>query len=145
MTVRSGLIVVVALLMIACDRAMRTTFSLTPARANIADTIEVRSRPLSAEAVAAVERVALQFGLTSVPGGIGPGCKRAWRLSDHLRTDKPRGGGADFVICALPLSDGRLEVQVSEIRGWSPRGEMLRKAMADTLARFGTIETRETP
>lgn len=134
---RALIILAVALFPIACDPVGMSTLRLAPAPASVSApaTGEPRTDPL-----AAAERVAASFGLQ--PRGEYGGCPRLWYLGGNRRTDGPRGGGADLTMCAQRDTAGGLEVHVGEIRGWSPFGNRLRRALSDTLARYGSVTER---
>lgn len=124
----------------ACEPDARSTLRLHPAPAGASgDTSDVARSARRAEALLAVEHLALRFGLAPHRN---PGrCARAWTLSYYARTDagKPHG---TLHVCATLASDGALQVHLAEGRGggWSARGDSLRRELADTLARYGRVD-----
>ena len=93
-------LIMISVFLAACDPGANSTFRLTPSRTQPRDMALSATDAGGAEALAAAERVVLAFGLEPVPGGLGEGCRRGWRLGGDRRTDHPRGGGADLVVCA---------------------------------------------
>ena len=120
----------VVTLLASCGRVTRLYFNPTPVST---DTTVAQRHATPVEALAAVERLAVRFGLAPRPGDLGE-CAGAW-----LARNYDGGRVQQLHICALPAPDGGLQVVVTEFVGWSPRSDSLRYALADTLARFGTV------
>jgi len=131
---RCGLAIAAALFVLGCDPVVSRTIRLTPSPA-----VSVASGSDSggsrSEALAAVERIARQFGLTPIASRNPRNCTHQWESEVYqFRSSRLRLG-----ISATPTTDGQLEVSVAEFitTCWSPKGDSLRIALADTLARFG--------
>jgi len=116
--------------MLGCDTLARSTLRLAPSTSTpAASNVEVTRQ--QADALKAVERLALQFGLTEIDMD---GCEQAWELRGFRR------GGKNLVVCAQRPSLDVLDVTISEINGWSAEAERLQAALTDTLARFGRVQ-----
>jgi hypothetical protein len=92
------------------------------------------------EALTAVQRLALRFGLR-------PDSTKAWSPAQAwvIRTYfRPGGGALRLRLEATPCPDGGLDVHLSEFitKQWTPKGDSLRRALADTLAQFGAVPSR---
>jgi hypothetical protein len=130
-----------ALVVISCDPVVTTTFRLTPSpavREEVSDSGRAESDSLRPNAIAAVTRIALRFGLTTATPGR---CQRSWVLWAPDRTDEGRRHGSVY-ICVGTLADGTLQVMLTEgppNTEWSPKADSLRRALADTLGRFGIV------
>jgi len=121
------------LLLVGCDPAVASSFRLTPA-----PTVLALSEPVRANALAAVARLALRYGLAPYEGG-DKECERVWFAYNYPRAPRQVRGGLS--VCALLPADGSLEIRIAEgiTKRWSPKADSLRHALADTLARFGTV------
>ena len=101
----------------ACDPLVHETLRVSPGRE-------------PAIAAAAIGPVALRFGLQPYAGRseTAPGT-RAWQGPIEAN------GHSQLYIRAVSASDGGLTVTVGEMftNRWSPRGDSLRRAIADTL------------
>ena len=130
-----------AVLLVACDPVQSTTLRLTPSpvvRNVPSDSGRVEADSLRASAIAAVTRIALRFGLTTATPRQ---CQRYWVLWGPDRTDEGRRHGSVH-ICVDTLTDGTLQVSLGEgppNTAWSPRADSLRRALVDTLGRFGSV------
>ena len=120
-----------AALALSCGRV--TTLSVIPSPSGSADSAHASSITQSTSAVAAVDRMALRYGLSPRPGP-NASCVGAWMAKDYDRT-----GPQQLHICARSTPAGTLEVIITEFVGWSPKVDSLRHELADTLARFGTV------
>ena len=128
--------VALVLLLAGCDPAIATNLHLSPTPAVSGDSM--RSKDVRSDALAAVERIALGFGLEPIKG---LDCNRAWRATGYRRAPgQPRGS---MVVCVMFPADGSLVVRVGEgiTNRWSPRGDSLRSTLTDTLARFGSVRS----
>jgi hypothetical protein len=100
-----------------------------------------RETPQSA-ALGAVDRVALRFGLAQEAPWPGE-CARVWRLAGYTRptADGARKALGELFVCVVPPFGDTLEVNVAETHTtqWSPKGDSLRRALADTLAQYGAL------
>jgi hypothetical protein len=125
-----------ALLLLGCDPVVSNTLRLTPSPVAVADSVTVQAGATRADALAAVERLALTYGLQ--PQSEFPKrCTREWRSGP---TGQYR---LRLYMCAVVPPGGGLDVQLSEYitDRWSPKGDSLRRALADTLARFGSVSS----
>jgi hypothetical protein len=122
-----------ALLLLGCDPAVGMTLRLTPSPVLPSVAVSQAQHPDEA-ALEALDRVAQVFGLDKLPEGGGNTCDAQWLLSGSRRQ-------TGLAICATRSDDGNLEVSVGEFFAshWSPRGDSLRRAVADTLARYGQV------
>ncbi len=131
-------IALVAVAVVGCDPVVHASLRVTPPVGSTVDSTTRDKRSL--DAIGAVERVALQFGLT--PGEsrspLGP---KAWRGKTYSGNHPEQLG-----VYAHVDATGILHISVSEILAsrWSPRGDSLRKALAHTLTSFGAV-TPEPP
>ena len=136
--VRRHRALIVLSLLGACERGMATTVRVVVVPAVAGDTSQAARRAAHTAAVRAVDRLALHSGLAPHRN---PGrCTRAWTLSYHARTDAGRGHGT-LHACAVVSSDDVLEVHLREgpSGDWSAKGDSLRRALADTLVRYGRL------
>ena len=127
------LIGIAVVLVTGCDFIVRTSLRVVPPPPATVDTTVHGRSPV--DAMAAVERLALRFGLTPEENKSATGPK-SWRGPAY------KGSGArKLYVYASVGGDGVLSVDVSEIltTHWSPRGDSLRKALADTLRDFGSL------
>lgn len=124
-------------LLTACDPGVGAIVRLTPSRAPQTDSL---APPGSRAAEAAIGRLALQFGLGSESEKTG-GCREQWAIRNY-----PGGPGKHnyLVLCLMP-AEGIVQVRLIEgiTTRWSPKGDSLRLALIDTLARFGSVEVRQ--
>jgi hypothetical protein len=121
-------IVVVVLLVASCDPLVHDTFRVSP-RAGRADA-PTAARPL--DVLGGVDAVARRFGLQPTQAQ-SDGGTRNWsgpvEANAHTRLS----------VRAVRAADGRVTVTVGEMftNRWSPRGDSLRRAVADTLRVLG--------
>jgi hypothetical protein len=122
-----------ALLLAACEPVVSSRLRLAPAPTT-ADSATARIGAAPSEALAAVERLAVAYGLRP-ESGFPKECAREWR-SGPSGPQRLR-----LYICASAPTQGGLEVRLSEYitSRWTLRGDSLRRALADTLARFGAV------
>jgi hypothetical protein len=127
-----GLILVAPALLSACDPIVRSRLRLAPPVTLDSVTAECKSEP--SEPIAAVEQLALRFGLKAETQRSNDGT-RTWRG----RTYPSRAQSLYIYTHTAP--DGTLDVAVSEIitKEWTPRGDSLRNALVTTLACFGML------
>ena len=116
-----------------CDPAIATSLRVAPASSPPVDGAALRS-----DALAAVERVSLRFGLAPAEGR-SEGCDRAWTAYNYPRAPRQVRGGLS--VCVLSSVDHHFEVRIAEgiTSSWSPKADSLRRALTDTLARFGSV------
>lgn len=130
----------VVVLVTACHHTERARFRLTPPTALHSDSARIGEEAGRTGAVTAVEAVALRFGLA--PQRPGPECARSWLMPGHTRPapQQPIGG---LFLCVVLTPDGSLELHLAEMRtiGWSSTADSLRRAMIDTLAHYGAVNT----
>ena len=121
------------LVVTGCDPAISSSLRVTPVSSPSADGGALRSNALTA-----VERLALQFGLAPAEGR-SEGCERVWVAYNYPRGPRQVRGGLS--VCVLRSTDERLEVRIGEgiTTCWSPKADSLRRALADTLASFGSV------
>ena len=132
---RSAVALAVALGLAGCDPLVRATLDVVPPRpAGPGSPSTAAPDSTAASGLAALARVAQGFALQSTTPA-GADCPRRWQ--GRVST----AGAQFFVMCARPLPSGGLRVVVSEVltKHWSPRGDSLRRAAADTLARLGPV------
>ncbi|GAC1658541.1 MAG: hypothetical protein NVS4B3_26010 [Gemmatimonadaceae bacterium] len=124
---RSWIAICGVLVVCGCDPGVAANFRLLPASAAQADSARSAQAARWA-AAAAVERLALQFGLKP-DARIEGECAQIWFL-------KP------LILCTKLPADGTLTAGIFEFpsRRWSSKGDSLRLALADTLARFGRVQ-----
>ena len=125
---------IIALTGLACDPAIGTTLRLTPSPPP-ADTSMSPARPGADAAFEAVGRVARAFGLAPAPDSDRTtSCVQQWLRPGNRRQTA-------ISICARRRQDGVAEVVIGEAvtTRWSPLGDSLRRAVADTLARYGRV------
>ena len=137
---RSSLPIVGAAFVLGCDPAVNQTVQLTPSPA--APVTSASDSAVSQyEAIAAVGRIAREFGLIPIKSRDPRNCTHQWQSEPY----RFRGLRMQVGICATPMTDGRLEVTVSEVitSCWSPKGESVRTTVLDSLARFGQVRHRE--
>src|SRR5262245_45923724 len=127
---RLGLTISFILLLVACDPVVNATLRLPPAPA-IADSITAQGNAMRSDPVAAIDRFALAYGLQR-EAQFPKACTREWR-GGPFRTPGSRGRDLWLDICANVLPEGGLNVRLSEYitNYWSPRGDSLRRALAD--------------
>jgi hypothetical protein len=135
---RVGLTISFVLFMVACDQVVRTSLRLPRAPAT-ADSIRAQPNAMRTDPIAAVERLALAYGLHG-EAQFPKECAREWRSGPYSQRRPPMR----LYICVKLLPEGGLEVQLSELLTprWSPRGDSLRRALADSLARFGAAPSQ---
>ena len=129
-----------ALFVVACDPMMYESFGLAPTPGTSSAAVQTAAE--HADAVAAVGRVASQFGLT--PGAsYRPECLNTWRTSGYRHADGRKALG-DILVCAIVPANGEFKIRIAETYSgrWSPKADSLRQSLTDTLARFGTIVNR---
>lgn len=128
------------LLVAACHHNERARFRLTPSTALHSDSVRNGEEAGRAGAVTAIEAVALRFGLA--PQRPGPECARSWLMPGHTRP-APQQPIGDLFICLVFPPDGSLEVRLVEVRtiGWTSTADSLRRAVIDTLAHYGAVDT----
>ena len=128
------LLVLIGVAVVAgCDPIVRTSMRVMLLPTATVDTTVRSGSPV--KAMAAVERLALRFGLKPEENKSATGPK-SWRGPAY------NGSGArKLYVYASVGGDGVLRVEVSEIitTRWSPRGDSLTKALADTLRDFGSL------
>jgi hypothetical protein len=120
-------------LLLACDSVVASRLQLTPAAP------AVESARSNADALAAVDRLAVQFGLG--PETTDPRrCARAWRSAPY----RYRNVDLWLYMCARVPTADTLELYLAEALTtcWSPKGDSLRVALADTLAHYGNLRDR---
>ena len=125
-----------ALIFVACDPMMYSSVRVAPAAA-AGDTAHTEAQ--RGGAVAAVGRLASQFGLT--PGArYKPECVDTWRAAGYRRGDGEKAPG-NIILCVVLHADGEIELRIAETYSgrWSPKADSLRRAITDTLAQFGTV------
>lgn len=138
---RQLLLVGGALVFVSCDPVQSTTLHLTPSpvvRNVVSDSGRAEADSSRANAIAAVTRIAVRFGLTTATPRQ---CQRYWILWAPDRTDEGRPHGS-LHICVDTLTDGTLQVNLAEgppNTAWSPKADSLRRALVDTLGRFGIV------
>ena len=141
----SHLLAACVLLVGACDPIpLRSSLQLLPAPipGSATDSAQAATEDRHAAGLNALDRLAVEFGFrprTPDPNG---DCVRSWR--------REAPGWTRFGIlsvCAVPRPTGSLEVRIVElnVRQWSRHAERFRGALADTLARYGPIDTVWTP
>ena len=137
---RAWCLVTITPILLACDPLVARTLRLTPSPGPRTDSTAVASVDARHQlALAATDRLANRFGLEPVPPS--GECTRSWRLPHHRRKEVPPWSSG-LSVCVESVTSDALEVQISEItRQWSPKGDSLQRALADTLARYGTVVT----
>jgi hypothetical protein len=135
---KSCLAVVLILVLFACDPGKSITFRVVPSPSVQANSA-LAARDSIQAAGAAVGRLALHFGLPPYPEKPVE-CEQAWLISGYPRGNSQRALGNLF-LCTVTPADGTLEVRLSETltTRWSPKGDSVRRALADTLTRFGRV------
>lgn len=130
-----------ALLVMACDPVVYSTLRLEPAKALAGAPADTSTHAASQQALDALESIVLRFGLTREISSESRTCPHAWRGPQTLR--RPQF----LSLCARESPTGRLDVRVAEVltSRWSAQGDSLRRAITDTLARFGKVEVVSTP
>jgi hypothetical protein len=126
---RAQFLIAVAFLVAGCDPVVSSRLRLTPSPEAAVDSTTARRRNEYTDALAAVERLALHSGLDSEPAD--PGCTRSWR-------NEPIGYSIRrLYLCVSVPADSGFAVDLWEFISdrWSPKGDSLRRALADTLAR----------
>ena len=128
---RSPVLIVAAFVVLACDPVVSRTLRLTPSSAGTSPEIQAET----SEALSAIERVAREFALNPVASRDPRSCRHRWESDTYHDGRRILRLG----ICATPTRSGELEVRVSEgiTACWSLKGDSLRLAVAETLARFG--------
>ena len=123
-------IVGAVLLLVACDPGVYAKVRLTPS----AGPTDASPTARAGEPVAAMGQVALRFGL----------------ILDSLQSDSvtrnwdgpvEANGHSRLYVRATRTAGGQVTVLVGEMYTdvWSPRGDSLRRAVADTLRYFGAL------
>ena len=125
------MIVLLGVSLAACDPVVHDTLRVTPV--NQASGASASAGP--ADVLSAVEHVALRFGLKPDQSGTDS-VTRTWRGPAY-----EKGRPQQLYVYANRAADGMVTVTVGEIitRTWSPRGDSLRRAITDTLQRFGSV------
>ena len=134
---RLGTVIAIATVLIAgCTPVVRSSLRVTPMVTPDLSTTAPSPRP--ADAMAAVERLAVRFGL-KLDENKGPTGPKTWRGPAYTSNRAQR-----LRIYAHLGSDGAFNATVSEsaTTQWSPRGDSLRQALADTLTCFGVLATK---
>jgi len=140
---RTYLVSGVAVAVLACDPVQTDQIRLTPLPLSIPEGTSaidrVAGNRLRAEAADSVEQIALRFGLSAIKAA--GECSRTWRLSTEDRVDPGKSYGNLSVCVGLPR-DGNLYTRLGEgpAASWSAKGDSLRIALADALARFGAVK-----
>lgn len=139
---RLPVVLALAFLVAACDPIVRATLLLAPAPARQRDLVRTPSDSAPAipapVVLEAVERVAGRFGLKALPPGR---CPHAWE-------GPGLSGRTQFLnICAAVLPSGDVQLWITEglTTRWTVHGDSLRRALADTLAQFGSVQTVAVP
>jgi hypothetical protein len=119
-----------ALPLIACDPIVDSSFRLAPAAT--APGVAAQAAQVPREALAAVEGLARQFGLAEEASD-PKSCVRAWRGERYRR------GLQQLFLCVGPPTPEGVRARLSELltTSWTPRGDSLRRALADSVARYG--------
>ena len=128
---RSLIPIVAASVVLGCDPVVNRTLSLTPSSAGMSSGVQAAT----SEALSAVERVARGFGLNPIASVDPRNCQHRWESDSYRHGNR----NLRLSVCATPTQSGELEVRIAEFitSCWTPKGDSLRVAVADTLARFG--------
>ena len=132
--VRALIPVGLVLSVLGCDPVMSQRFRVSPAPDTATGRSVARGLVNSTGALRMLHGVAEQYGLLHLAPSRS-GCTQEWHLQDHFPD-------VEFlVLCAQVHADSVLEVWISEgiTSRWTPKGDSLRRALTDSLARFGLV------
>ena len=133
-------IVLMTVSVVACDSLVRSTFRLTPPAAAVqpVDATRARYQIDHRAALSALDGLAQQFDFRVSIDEPRTTCLRTWRRDAPGWNDPTQ-----LYLCVRAGVDGRLEVELAELitSQWTPRGEIVRRALVDTLARYGQLDT----